>query len=903
MEKIRIKREYQSWVAKETLEDYSLRYAARSFRQWSPMLLANTALGGISFLALEAIGASLLISYGFASTVAAIVVVSLVIFVVSTPIAYYASMANVDIDLLTRGAGFGYIGSAISSLVYASFTFIFFALEAVIMAQALEMYFGLHIVAGYLLSSIVVIPVVFFGVTAINQLQLWTQPLWVSLMLLPLVFILAKDPEALQNWSQYVGVDGSGGQFDILMFGAASGVLFSLSAQIGEQVDYLRFLPDKTPANKTSWWISLLMAGPGWILVGGFKLLAGSFLCVLLLNTGADPKDAVEPIQMYTRAYEYVFDSPHLVMAVAALFVIVSQVKINVTNAYAGSLAWSNIFFRLTHYHPGRVVWLVFNVMIALMLILLGIFDTLEIVLSVYSNVAAAWIGALFADLAILKPAGISPKRIEFKRANLYDFNPVGCGALLLGSLLSTAVYAGLLGPELQVFAAFIALGSSCFIAIIIAIATGGRYYIARPADSRMKRSPEHDLCCVCELRYEQPDMVWCPFHQGPICSLCCGLDNHCHDICKVPQPTTDNVNVQGTGTSGHAALAPHFGRRLGRFSILFCILAAFVGVLFLMSYRLVDLQRVTDDWPGVLMQIYAAMLVLLAISAWWIVLSQENRELAEGELTQSLHHLDQTRRELVESEKMASLAGLVAGIAHEINTPIGITVSAATYLQQQTNELSGKLATKTPLDHEITQYLERTKESTRLIVSSTTRASKLVHSLKQLAVDQVSDERRHFDLRTYLDEILLSLRPKLKDLQHNVSIECQPGLDLDSYPGPFSQIITNLLINALQHAFAENQIGQIRIAVCARSDDRIELQFSDNGAGIPPEHRERVFEPFFTTKRAQGGSGLGLYLVYNLVTHKLGGSIELADDGAHKGSTFIIVIPLMAPEHGTTAN
>ncbi len=171
------------------------------------------------------------------------------------------------------------------------------------------------------------------------------------------------------------------------------------------------------------------------------------------------------------------------------------------------------------------------------------------------------------------------------------------------------------------------------------------------------------------------------------------------------------------------------------------------------------------------------------------------------------------------------------------------------------------------------------------------------MQSLKQLAVDQVSDERRRFDLRPYLSEILVSLRPKLNGLQHTVSIECPPGLKLDSYPGPFSQMITNLFINALQHAFADSRVGQIRIDVRKLSDDMVELRFSDDGAGIPPEHRERVFEPFFTTQRARGGSGLGLYLVYNLVTHKLGGTIELADDNSNDGSTFVVLIPLKAPK------
>jgi len=187
---LRVKREYQSWVANESLEDYALRYAASSYRRWSPGVVANTAIGGISFLALEAIGASITLSYGFQNAIAAVLIVSLVIFLVSLPIAHWCSVANVDIDLLTRGAGFGYVGSTITSLIYASFTFIFFAIETAIWAQALQLAFGLKLAVGYLLCSLVIIPLVFFGVTLINKLQAWTQPIWVLLLVAPIALAI-----------------------------------------------------------------------------------------------------------------------------------------------------------------------------------------------------------------------------------------------------------------------------------------------------------------------------------------------------------------------------------------------------------------------------------------------------------------------------------------------------------------------------------------------------------------------------------------------------------------------------------------------------------------------------------------------------------------------------------------
>ncbi|MEA1919971.1 MAG: histidine kinase, partial [Campylobacterota bacterium] len=180
-----IRREYNRLVADETLEDYSLRYTPKSFRKFSELLIANTAIGSISFLALEAIGASIAISYGFSTAFWAILTAAIIIFLTAIPISYHAAKYNIDIDLITRSAGFGYVGSTITSLIYASFSFIFFALEAAIMAQALELYFGLPLAWGYLLSSIIIIPLVFYGITLINKLQLWTQPIWLIMMIAP----------------------------------------------------------------------------------------------------------------------------------------------------------------------------------------------------------------------------------------------------------------------------------------------------------------------------------------------------------------------------------------------------------------------------------------------------------------------------------------------------------------------------------------------------------------------------------------------------------------------------------------------------------------------------------------------------------------------------------------------
>jgi hypothetical protein len=477
----RAQRNYNRWVANQTLEDYALRFTAKSARRWSISRVSNTALGAISFLALEAIGGVITIHYGFDNAIFAIIAVSTVIFLTGLPICYYAARYGVDIDLLSRGAGFGYIGSTITSLIYASFTFIFFAIEAAIMSSALELLFDLPLSIGYLISSLVVIPLATHGITFISRFQLWSQPVWIVLQLTPIVFILFHEWSSVDNWMQHQGVAPTQGTgLNLIFFGAASGVLFSLISQIGEQVDFLRFMPEPTARNRTNWWLALVAAGPGWIIVGMIKILAGSFLAVLAISYGVPSNLAVDPTQMYLTAFSFITQSPTAALALAGIFVIVCQLKINVTNAYGGSIAWSNFFSRLTHSHPGRVVWLVFNVVIALLLMELGVYEALENILGIYSNVAVAWVGALVADLVINKPLGYSPKHIEFKRAHLYDINPVGFGAMLIASASGIIAETGIFGETTQALSPYIALLAAFVVSPLIAIATKGRYYIAR---------------------------------------------------------------------------------------------------------------------------------------------------------------------------------------------------------------------------------------------------------------------------------------------------------------------------------------------------------------------------------------------------------------------------------------
>jgi signal transduction histidine kinase len=249
----------------------------------------------------------------------------------------------------------------------------------------------------------------------------------------------------------------------------------------------------------------------------------------------------------------------------------------------------------------------------------------------------------------------------------------------------------------------------------------------------------------------------------------------------------------------------------------------------------------------------------------------------------------------MVESEKLAALGGLVAGMAHEINTPVGIAVTAASHLVDRTDELraawqAGSMKRST-LDH----FIEGVEDASRLILTNLERSNELVQSFKQVAVDQSSEARRTFVVQEYLEDILRSLRPSLRRTSHLIDVDCDPGLSISSYPGALAQVVTNLVMNSVVHAYDEGAGGRIRLQATAH-DGGIRLRYSDDGRGIPDDVRQHIFDPFFTTRRSQGGSGLGLHIVYNLVTQRLGGTITV-ESAAGEGTHFTVDIPDAGPE------
>ncbi|MFJ5036450.1 MULTISPECIES: purine-cytosine permease family protein [Streptomyces] len=518
-------------AVRETLEDYTLRFAPRGYRRWSPMVVATTALGGIAYMADFSIGAGIGLTHGTGNALLAIAVAAVVIFVTGFPLAYYGARYNIDLDLITRGSGFGYYGSVLTSVIFASFTFIFFALEGSIMAQGLEYGLGMPLWLGYLVSTVMVIPLVIYGMKALSRLQVWTTPVWLLLMVAPLVYLIATDPGSVDRFLAHAGTDGDGG-VDTASVLLGAGVCLSLIAQIGEQIDYLRFMPPKTEANKRAWWTAVVMAGPGWVVLGALKQAIGVFLAVYILAE-VGPARATEPIQQFRSALDAMLPS-WTVVPLALALVVISQIKINVTNAYSGSLAWTNSFTRVTGTYPGRLVFVLVNLGFALALMEADMFSFLNSLLGFYSNCAIAWVVTVATDIGVNKYLlHLSPHAPEFRRGMLHAVNPVGVVSFVAASGLSIAMYFHLLGDAMQPYSPVAAAVIAFVLTPVMAVATKGRYYLRRTDDGIAEPllDPEGNPsavtleCHVCGERYERPDMTACQAHAAFVCSLCLSTD------------------------------------------------------------------------------------------------------------------------------------------------------------------------------------------------------------------------------------------------------------------------------------------------------------------------------------------------------------------------------------------
>jgi len=273
------------------------------------------------------------------------------------------------------------------------------------------------------------------------------------------------------------------------------------------------------------------------------------------------------------------------------------------------------------------------------------------------------------------------------------------------------------------------------------------------------------------------------------------------------------------------------------------------------------------------------------------------SKEKAESALLE----LSAAQQNLIDAERLAALGGLVAGVAHEVNNPIGISLTVASSFARRAEMFEAELRSETGLRRsQLEEFVRTSRDASQQLVANLHRAGELIQSFKQVAVDRSHAERRQFSLGEATDQIIASLRPILKRAPVGLSVEVSEGLIIDGYPGFYGQILTNLFLNAVNHAFADGRSGTISISARSRGADDVEIIFADNGAGMTPDVQRQAFDPFFTTRRNEGGTGLGLHIVYNLVTQQLGGRMML-ESRPGQGTTFRIIMPRTAKGGATT--
>jgi len=937
---VKVRRDYNSWVGSETMEDYALRYTPQRFRKWSEWRVANTAFGAASFLILEAVGATLLVQYGFTNAALAIVVTGLIIFLAGLPISIYAARYGVDMDLLTRGAGFGYIGSTITSLIYASFTFIFFALEAAVMAYALELALGIPPSWGYLVCALVVVPLVTHGVSVISRLQMWTQPLWLVMLVVPFVYVFSKDPGAFAGITGYEGDKGGPG-FSLMGFGAALTVGIALITQMGEQADYLRFMPARTATTARRWWLGVLAGGPGWVILGVIKMLGGALLAFLAISHSVPADRAVDPNQMYLAAYEYVF--PHYGWAVAAtaLFVVVSQLKINVTNAYAGSLAWSNFFSRLTHSHPGRVVWVVFNTLIAFMLMEMNVFQALGDVLGLYSNIAIAWMMAVVADLVVNKPLGLSPRGIEFKRAYLYDVNPVGVGAIGAGLAV---VHHG--PPGFPGAAGAGVLGADCArhrlrgrTADCVGHARSVLHRTDRPPRAtaaarrrtgcRSGQLPAPASAALCDLRarIRRPRHGPLPGVPGAICSLCCTLDARCGDLCK-PHASLSAQWSAALRWLLPRRIWPYLDTGLGHFLMLMLVivplLAAVFGLLYHQELQAL-LQAVADasllQAPEAalrsgFLKAYMALLVVAGIVAWWLVLAHKSRQVAQEESNRQTHLLVQEidshrqtdealqkatlvaeqERRLAEEARAAAVAArnqadqanqaksrYISAISHELRTPLNSILGYA--------QLMGEDAAIPPHRRQAVRVIKRSGEHLLSLIEGTLDVARI--EAGKLTLDQ-----KPMRFADCMHEIASMFEPQAAAKQ--LAFVFEAGGVLPEVVRADEKRLRQILINLLGNAIKFTARGTVTFRL-RHAREMASIAIEDTGPGLAADELARIFEPFTRSATlgtpaggpAAPGAGLGLTIA-KMLTDLMGGELTAS---SQPGVGSVFRVRLFLPE------
>jgi purine-cytosine permease-like protein len=521
-----------SSVWAERQEDYALRYVPAGYRRWGAASLTGVMMGVATAMFFLAWGGQLATSYGTIDTLIGMVFGAIFIGALSYYLARIASATGLDSDLITRGSGFGFMGSAFTSLIYTFNFLMFFAFEGTIMATAVhDRWPAVPMAILYLLIGLVFIPLTWWGLTVMNWLMWVTVPIYLAF--LGWTVVLAATSGSHVPFWPYQPAHPTLPEAGPPLLQVLASVL-ALISQSTIAADIGRFIPasKRTSGALAVGFVSQLLTFCGVTMLGAWFTLSfggstnpGAYLASLLGTWGV-------------------------------VFVITTQLRINVTNVYSGSLAYANFFCRVFHVTPGRQYWVILTAAAGTALMFGGIFNHLNAVLTFEGVFVMAWVMAVVSDIAVNKRLlKLSPSNFLYKRSHTYQFNPVGVGALLGALAVAVPLAFGVAGPLGKTLAPFLSGAIAFAAAPVLAALTRGRYYqpatVARnldpalpavgagaPEDVAATKAPEveHERCVVCRQRFELAEFVSCPFHRAPICSVCCAAHRSCGELCKSPQ-------------------------------------------------------------------------------------------------------------------------------------------------------------------------------------------------------------------------------------------------------------------------------------------------------------------------------------------------------------------------------
>lgn len=833
-------------------DDYPLQSVPEEARTISPCRLGMTAFGSMSFLAQESMGAMISMQFGFLHLLLALAVSAVAIMLLSVPVVRVATRQHIDIDLISRGCGFGYLGASLSSFIYAGYICAFLAFESMIVLDMLRDLMGIPPGIGYFLFNTAAAVLAIFGIRAIAKFQNLTNAIWIVLY----AIILIAFGQAIAGGGHGLP-DASFSGFSAACLGGATGITLAFVTQTGEQVDYLRF---SNASGQAASFFNLL-GGIFWFLPVMANMAIGGIISFWLLAGMADSVSAAQPYLMFS----YVLGSggfPHnAVFAIVVIFVLLSQLKINVTNIYSGSLAWSNFSARVTHVFPGRAFWAVFNTLLAFVIIESEIVEMPLYIFSIISILGLSWYGVLFTDITVNRALGLRPRKILFKRSQVPDIDPVGVIAMALGV---AAGIAAKMHPEdtlLSSNAHFVSLGVSMACTVVLAALLRGRQVQASVQDD--PKSPGE--CCSCHRTFSPENLAWCPAKRSYICAECCSLEAGCYEQCK--------RGAAFSGSKGRLPLVANYFAIMGAFSLLLWGIAE-------VSFRRADIsEQVVRTFRTVF------LLTDLAVGIFYLmflfVLQGRRKALMDLNLKnlaleEEAAKRQETQRQLVEARNKAVSANLaknryLSGISHELRTPLNTIIGYIQLLQRQSGTSQSQ---RRMLDIIRTSggYLADLIEG--LLDISRIEAGKL----------EIRDER--VKLRAMVSQLgaYFAERAQRKGISFSVDgLERLPEL-VRSDGKRLRQILTNLFSNAVKYTVQ----GGVDVRISFR-DEVMSMTVSDTGVGMTGEFMKRMFEPFERAKDPScqnvPGTGLGLTITRLLVT-VMGGGLGVKSEYG-KGTEF----------------